>query len=166
MVITPIRKILERNIEEKNCENKIRRKILKQRKESWKLKCKVFKIEKKKKNNCSQRKPWTKKKNHVQFERILHHFATKWIQNHTQKKKKKNYLKCSYLFPHFTPDMAQSFRSIKAHCLQTSITQHFYHLSVFLFIFFENQFTFLRFIFIFTTPTIFSTFSLKQNSTK
>lgn len=65
----------------------------------------------------------------------------------------------TYFLSQFTANMTQTFHAIKAHRLQSSIAQHFCDLSIFLLIFFEDQFAFLWFIFILSTTSIFSSFS-------
>lgn len=63
----------------------------------------------------------------------------------------------TYLLSHFSTNVTQTFLTIEAHRLQSPVAQHFGHLRVFLFVFFENQFTFFGFIFVLSTTTIFST---------
>lgn len=64
---------------------------------------------------------------------------------------KKSY---SYLLSQLSSDVTKSFDTIKAHCFQSSVTEHFRNLSVLLAIFLENKLSFLGFVLVLSSPTI------------
>ena len=63
------------------------------------------------------------------------------------------------LFSQLSSDVAQPPYTIKTHCFQPSISQHFDHLGILLPIFFKHQLSFSGFIFIFTSALVFASFA-------